>query len=161
MLKKVGSKMNSVFRGRVGLRVLSILMLLTLFVCAIPSMGVMARNQQQSVIDGREVTKIAETVRDIIKDISFPIGAALIFASVVIISIKIIVSHSNPNKRGEAMGGLAWVAIGAILLGSSLIVAGIITNLGGLSGDSASIVEPVETDKLAYEYNSIDNILYL
>ena len=46
-----------------------------------------------------------------------------------------IVNANNANKRSESIGALAWVCAGAMLLGLSLIVAGIIlsvaTNGGG------------------------------
>ena len=46
-----------------------------------------------------------------------------------------IVNANNANKRSESIGALAWVCAGAMLLGLSLIIAGIIlsvaTNGGG------------------------------
>jgi len=58
-----------------------------------------------------------------------PIGGVLVFASVVIISIKMIVNANNANKRSENISGLAWVVAGTLLLGLSLIVSGIIISI--------------------------------
>lgn len=86
----------------------------------------------QNIISVEEIDKAASKIRDVVKDISIPVGAAIIFASIVVISMKIIISHANPNKRSEAMGGLAWVTVGAILLGSSMLVAGIIAKVADM-----------------------------
>lgn len=53
----------------------------------------------------------------------------LIFASIVIAAIKMIANANNPQKRAESIGSLAWICGGGVLLGASLIVAGIIVNI--------------------------------
>jgi hypothetical protein len=40
-----------------------------------------------------------------------------------------IVSANNPNKRGDSVSALAWVCGGGVVLGTSLIIAGIIINV--------------------------------
>jgi len=47
----------------------------------------------------------------------------------VIASLKMIVNANNPNKRSESIGALAWVCGGGVVLGASLIIAGIIINV--------------------------------
>jgi len=83
-----------------------------------------------------ETTKQVESLRTrivkAVKDIAYPLGGALVFVSIILISIKIIVSHYNPNARGQAMEGLQWVAIGAVLLGSAILVANIMISMGGM-----------------------------
>ena len=55
-------------------------------------------------------------------------GGVLIFASVVIAAIKMIANSNNPQKRSESIGSLAWICGGGVILGASLIIAGIIAN---------------------------------
>ena len=68
-----------------------------------------------------------------------PLGSILIFASVVIVAIRMITNANNPQKRAESIGSLAWICGGGVVLGASLIIAGIIVNVatnntGGLLG---------------------------
>ena len=56
-------------------------------------------------------------------------GGVLIFASIVIAAIKMIANANNPQKRAESIGSLAWICGGGIILGLSLIIAGIIINI--------------------------------
>lgn len=53
----------------------------------------------------------------------------LIFASVVVAAIKMIANANNPQKRAESIGSLAWICGGGVILGASLIIAGIIVNV--------------------------------
>ncbi len=50
-----------------------------------------------------------------------------------------IANANNPQKRAESIGSLAWICGGGVILGLSLIIAGIIINIatnntGGLIG---------------------------
>ena len=56
-------------------------------------------------------------------------GGVLIFASVVVAAIKMIANANNPQKRSESIGSLAWICGGGVILGASLIIAGIIVNV--------------------------------
>lgn len=77
------------------------------------------------------VDNLRKRIIDTTRNIAFPIGGALIFLSVVMIAIKIIVSHYNPNARGQALEGLQWVAVGSIILGSAILIANILISMGG------------------------------
>ena len=56
-------------------------------------------------------------------------GGVLIFASIVVAAIKMIANANNPQKRAESIGSLAWICGGGVILGASLIIAGIIINV--------------------------------
>ena len=56
-------------------------------------------------------------------------GGVLIFASVVVAALKMIANSNNPQKRSESIGSLAWICGGGVILGASLIIAGIIINV--------------------------------
>ena len=50
-----------------------------------------------------------------------------------------IANSNNPQKRSESIGSLAWICGGGVVLGASLIIAGIIiiiatNNSGNLLG---------------------------
>lgn len=53
----------------------------------------------------------------------------LIFASIVVAAIKMITNANNPQKRAESIGSLAWICGGGVILGASIIIAGIIINV--------------------------------
>lgn len=40
-----------------------------------------------------------------------------------------IANANNPQKRAESIGSLAWICGGGVVLGASLIIAGIIINV--------------------------------
>ena len=70
-----------------------------------------------------------QNIKDAVIKLAMPIGSVLMFVSIVIIAIKLIVNANNPNKRSEGIGGLAWVAVGFMLLSLALIVSGIVLSV--------------------------------
>ena len=86
-------------------------------------------------INTAEINQATENIKNAVIKLAMPIGGILVFVSIVIIALKMIVNSNNANKRSESIGALAWVCAGTMLLGLSLIVAGIIisiaTNGGG------------------------------
>lgn len=80
-------------------------------------------------IETAEVAQATDNIQRVITSIAMPLGGILIFASIVIVSLKMIINANNPQKRTESIGSLAWICGGAILLGLSLIVSGIIINI--------------------------------
>ena len=83
----------------------------------------------QKCIGTAEVAQATDNIQRVITSIAMPLGGILIFASIVIVSLKMIINANNPQKRTESIGSLAWICGGAILLGLSLIVSGIIINI--------------------------------
>lgn len=76
-----------------------------------------------------EVETATENIKRVITSIAMPLGSVLIFASVVIAAIRMIANANNPQKRAESIGSLAWICGGGVILGASLIIAGIIVNV--------------------------------
>ena len=96
-----------------------------------------------STIGKAEVETATANIRDAVVKLAMPIGSVLMFVSIVIIAIKLIVNANNPNKRSEGIGGLAWVALGFMLLSLALIVSGILLSVatsgtGEMIGSGAS-----------------------
>ena len=82
-----------------------------------------------TTIGTAEVTQATDNIKRVITSIAMPLGGVLIFASIVIAAIKMIANANNPQKRAESIGSLAWICGGGIILGLSLIIAGIIINI--------------------------------
>ena len=76
-----------------------------------------------------EVTAATDNIKRVITSIAMPLGGVLIFASIVVAAIKMIANANNPQKRAESIGSLAWICGGGVVLGASLIIAGIIINV--------------------------------
>lgn len=76
-----------------------------------------------------DVQTATENIKRVITSIAMPLGGVLIFASVVVAAIKMIANANNPQKRAESIGSLAWICGGGVVLGASLIIAGIIINI--------------------------------
>lgn len=92
-----------------------------------------------SGIGTAEVQTATENIKRVITSIAMPLGGVLIFASIVVAAIKMIANANNPQKRAESIGSLAWICGGGVILGASLLIAGIIINVatnntGGLLG---------------------------
>lgn len=92
-------------------------------------------------IGTEEVQTATDNIKRVITSIAMPLGGVLIFASVVVASLKMIANSNNPQKRSESIGSLAWICGGGVILGASLIIAGIIINVatnntGSLLGGS-------------------------
>ena len=90
-------------------------------------------------IGTQEVQTATDNIKRVITAIAMPLGGVLIFASVVIAALKMIANANNPQKRADSIGSLAWICGGGVILGLSLIIAGIIINIatnntGGLLG---------------------------
>ena len=47
----------------------------------------------------------------------------------MVAAIKMIANSNNPQKRSESIGSLALICGGGVVLGASLIIAGIIVNI--------------------------------
>lgn len=80
-------------------------------------------------IGTQEVQAATDNIKRVITSIAMPLGGVLIFASVVIAALKMIANANNPQKRAESIGSLAWICGGGVILGLSLIIAGIIINI--------------------------------
>ena len=90
-------------------------------------------------IGTEEVQTATDNIKRVITSIAMPLGGVLIFASVVVAALKMIANSNNPQKRSESIGSLAWICGGGVILGASLIIAGIIiyvatNNTGSLLG---------------------------
>lgn len=80
-------------------------------------------------IGTQEVQTATDNIKRVITSIAMPLGGVLIFASVVVAALKMIANSNNPQKRSESIGSLAWICGGGVILGASLIIAGIIINV--------------------------------
>lgn len=98
----------------------------TLTLLAIKSNICLAAN---SGIGTAEVQTATDNIKRVITSIAMPLGGVLIFASIVVAAIKMIANANNPQKRAESIGSLAWICGGGVILGASLIIAGIIINV--------------------------------
>lgn len=95
-------------------------------------------NSYATTIGTEEVETATQNIKDAVVKLAMPIGSVLMFVSIVIIAIKLIVNANNPNKRTEGIGGLAWVAVGFMLLSLALIVSGILLNVA--TGGSGNMI---------------------
>ena len=108
------------------------IMLIVLFVINMMSLNVFAASKKDdspATLGTQEVETATQNLQRVITSIAIPLGSIIIFASIVITALKMIFNSNNPNKRSESIGSLAWITGGGVLLGLSLVVAGIILNV--------------------------------
>jgi hypothetical protein len=77
-----------------------------------------------------EMDQVKNRVIAAIQQVSGPLGFIFVFGGVVLIALRLMVQHNNPNRRSETIAGLPWLAAGAIILGSAMLIANIIFSLG-------------------------------
>lgn len=82
-----------------------------------------------TTIGTAEVEAATTNIKRVITSIAMPLGGVLIFASIVVAALKMIANSNNPQKRAESIGSLAWICGGGVILGASLIIAGIVINI--------------------------------
>lgn len=70
-----------------------------------------------------------DNIKRVITSIAMPLGRSFNFCKCSCCSIKMIANSNNPQKRAESIGALAWICGGGVILGASLIIAGIIINV--------------------------------
>ena len=103
---------------------------------------VFAAGNSNSTVSSQNVESVTKKIVDAVKDLAMPIGAALIFIGVVLTAIRIAVHHNNPKERTENISSLGWLVVAALILGASLLIAGLIikvtSNNGSLYEASAS-----------------------
>ena len=108
--------------------------------------AVLATESGTTGIGTAEVTQATDNIKRVITSIAMPLGGVLIFASIVIAAIKMIANANNPQKRAESIGSLAWICGGGIILGLSLIIAGIIINIA-----TNNTRKPIKLREVCYE----------
>ncbi|HAN09101.1 MAG TPA: hypothetical protein DCP90_00625 [Clostridiales bacterium] len=63
-----------------------------------------------------------------IMPIAYQIGGFLIVLAVVMIGFDLIKHRKDNDKRKEALHSILWLAVGAFIIGSAVVIAGIIWN---------------------------------
>lgn len=116
------------FLSKFGATVMCCLLGLQMKVLAAPSSG--GGGGGKSVINTAQVETTANNIKNAAMAAAFPLGSVLILIGVISVSIRIAVHHNNPNERSKALGGLGWLALSALLLGSALLIAGLFIQLG-------------------------------
>ena len=79
-----------------------------------------------NAISEKTATDVQTKLVKVVNDVLMPLGALLIFVTVVISAIKIITSSNKPDERAKAMGSLPYIVGGGLLLGGAMLVAGLI-----------------------------------
>lgn len=59
-----------------------------------------------------------------------PLGGSIVFIAVVVGGIILSLTAYSPDKRKEAMSGLLYVLLGAVVLGGAMFVAGVFIGVG-------------------------------
>jgi hypothetical protein len=77
-----------------------------------------------------QLAQITQRVQDVILAVSAPTGFIFTLGGVILIALKLMTQHNNPNKRVETITGLPWLAGASIILGSALLITNIIISLG-------------------------------
>jgi uncharacterized membrane protein len=80
-----------------------------------------------------DAVNLENQLKQAVSSVAIPIGIALIFIGLVLSAIKIIVSHSNPSKRSQALEGVGWLIGGSIALGLITTIFGLVLSISKLS----------------------------
>ncbi|BAF60667.1 MAG: hypothetical protein HPY89_00660 [Pelotomaculum sp.] len=75
-------------------------------------------------ISTKTANEVGQKVVEVVRDITMPLGAAVIFVSVVIVAFKLIASAGKPDDRGKVIGSIPYIIGGGIALGGAILIAG-------------------------------------
>lgn len=99
-----------------------------LYVLAAQASVALAANGTAGISE-KTADEVAKKVVDITKEITVPLGSAIIFISIVVVAFKIIATANKPEERAKAMGSIPYILGGGVLLGLALMLAGFIIGL--------------------------------
>ena len=74
-------------------------------------------------------TDFAVKLKSLIVNVGTPVGASILVGSLIIVALKFMFSGGNDRKRAEALESLTSVAIGGVILGATLFLAGVILGI--------------------------------
>lgn len=80
-------------------------------------------------ISEKTAQEVGQRVVDIVRDVTFPLGSAVIFISVVVTAFKLIATAGKPEERGKVVGSIPYIIGGGLLLGGAILVAGWIVGM--------------------------------
>lgn len=75
-------------------------------------------------ISERTAQEVGQRVVDIVKDVTMPLGSAVIFIAVVITAFKLIATAGKPEERGKVIGSIPYIIGGGVVLGAAILIAG-------------------------------------
>jgi len=81
---------------------------------------------------------VGSKVVDVVKEITIPLGSAVIFISVVISAFKLIATAGKPEERGKVISSLPYIIGGGIALGGAILIAGWIIGMMVKAGSVTS-----------------------
>lgn len=87
---------------------------------------VLAADPVQEISPDSFVTK----VRDLLVQVGMPIGSVVLVGSLIVVAAKLMTAHGSAGKKAEAMEGLFNVALGGVVLGGALFIAGFLLGVG-------------------------------
>lgn len=98
------------------------------FLCALAAQAPVALAETAG-ISQKTADEVATKVVDLVKDITMPLGSAIIFVAIVIVAFKIIATANKPEERAKAMGSIPYILGGGLMLGLALMLAGFVIGL--------------------------------
>lgn len=66
-----------------------------------------------------------------IMPMAYQIGGFFLIIAVIMIGFDLIKHRKNDDKRKEALHSLLWIAVGAFIIGSAVVIAGVMWNSVG------------------------------
>lgn len=89
---------------------------------ALLGMMIVLQNVVLAAVDAGQLRTKLEEMRDSIASVAQPVGAFLVFASVLFVGFNIIKNKDKADDRMKSMESLLWVGIGAFVIGAALLL---------------------------------------
>jgi len=86
--------------------------------------------EEKSSLSQVSAEQFSSKIITIAQSYMMPLGGAVVLIAIIIGGIKMLSAAYSPEKRKEAMGGLGYVLLGAILIGGSMFIAGLFWGVG-------------------------------
>ncbi|MDR9785770.1 MAG: hypothetical protein RJR37_00545 [Peptococcaceae bacterium MAG4] len=85
--------------------------------------------EETAGISTKTANEVGQKVVDVVRDITMPLGSAVIFVSVVVVAFKLITKANNPEERGRVIGSIPYIIGGGFALGGAILIAGWIVGM--------------------------------
>ncbi|ACX51874.1 hypothetical protein Adeg_0728 [Ammonifex degensii KC4] len=73
---------------------------------------------------------LTQKLFDLIKNVGMPLGGVIFFGAICLGAIELMLARGRPEERARVMSGLMYVAIGGVILGAALFLAGAFIGIG-------------------------------
>jgi len=106
------------------------IILLVVFLVALSAPAAFAANNAGPSAASPSADELGNKITKLVQDIGKPLGAAVIFATLVFAFFRLAVTANNPQERAKTIQSLGYIVVAGVGIGGAMFLAGFIMGLG-------------------------------